>query len=323
MFLFEKLCAALDENEIDELGLLPILPELNELPADSQKYYPLIVVESKLGIDIASFTTLLKESHEYFIRADNGRNDRAVERATRIMILLKPDNHTAMNRRKKLITSGYINVKNELALIELIFTIPKNAKSSLAWYHRQWILTNYYTNKTINAINEISLCRKASTIYPRNYYAWTYRYWFIFTYCDTSMFKEEYQKMCEWIELNISDNSGFQYLQQIMTHNELNLDQHMQWLDQLIIRYPGHESLWYHRRFCSSIFSIKSAEYCKAQHQYVHDIFHDRFNHQSMSNNPDDIVMQKEFALRFGLWQILLVINMQCMYNIILIFNLA
>ncbi|KAI7902571.1 uncharacterized protein BX663DRAFT_551984 [Cokeromyces recurvatus] len=306
MLLYNKLCAALNENEIDELGLLPLIPEINEIPIKNQKYYPLIVVESKLGIAISSSKILLKQSHEYFISLDDS-NDKEIEQVTRIMILLKPDNYTAMNRRKRLIISGYIDIKRELRLIELIFTIPRHAKSSFAWSHRQWILTNYY--KTIDITHELKLCQTTSILYPRNYYAWTFRYWILSTFCDQTRIEQEYQEMLKWIELNISDFSGLQYLQQIMTlaPTELNsIQQHMEWLDQLIIKYPGHESLWCHRRFCTAILTEKSVEHCKAQHRFVYSILHDQFNSQSLSNNPNDLVMQKEFALRFGLWQTLL-----------------
>lgn len=96
-------------------------------------------------------------------------------------------------------------------------------------------------------------------------------------------------------------------------------DIHMKWLDQLIIKYPGHESLWCHRRFCSHLM-IHSPNYCHSQHEFISNILNDTFKDQSLSNTTDDIVLQKEFALRFGLWQTLLVSNLNSFFVLSLIF---
>lgn len=311
----------------DELGLLHTIPEAKELPSESQTYYPLIVVESKLGISKSDLAVLLKQAHEKFISLSKDCFE-DLEQVTRIMILLKPDNYTAMNRRysvhaiffcsrysslyyrKELILSGHIDVRQELALIELIFTIPKHSKSSVAWYHRQWIFTNF-KQVALNIDHEFKLCTMTSTSYPRNYYSWNYRHWILCTYCaqNLPLIELEYRSTCTWIETHISDYSGFQYLQQLMhmlNHKENEMDRHMNWLDRLIIKYPGHESLWCHRRFCSNLF-IYSSVYCDLQHEFILAIVNDKFKDQSLSNNANDMIMQKEFALKFGLWQSLLV----------------
>lgn len=87
------------KNKIsDELGLLPIVPEKEELPLESQTYHPLVVFETKLGIAKSLLAELLKQSHEHFIVLDKS-NWSELEKVTRVMVLLKPDNYTAMNRR--------------------------------------------------------------------------------------------------------------------------------------------------------------------------------------------------------------------------------
>ncbi|GAA5804276.1 hypothetical protein HPULCUR_009763 [Helicostylum pulchrum] len=307
MQLYEKLCKAITENEIDELGLLHIIPEETELPLESQVYYPLIVVESKLGISKKDLSLLLKEAHNHFITVTKD-NCHDLEQVTRVMVLLKPDNYTAMNRRKELILSGHIDLKRELALIELIFTIPKHSKSSVAWYHRQWIYMHFNQLLDIDIVNEFKLCTMTSAAYPRNYYSWTYRNWILKTYCinNIPLLEREYRDTRHWIETHISDYSGFQYLEQLMGLLRLDTEGiHMKWLDQLIIKYPGHESLWCHRRFCSHLM-IHSPDYCQSQHEFISNIINGTFKDQSFSNSTEDIVSQKEFALRFGLWQTLL-----------------
>jgi hypothetical protein len=81
--------------------LLEVLPQVTDLPEKAQVFYPLIAIEGKLGLGYASLVPLLKEAHERFIALDkDGDEDNAAfELVTRIMILLKPENYTAMNRR--------------------------------------------------------------------------------------------------------------------------------------------------------------------------------------------------------------------------------
>lgn len=214
--------------------------------------------------------------------------------------------------RKELILLGHIDLRQELSLIELIFTIPKHSKSSVAWYHRQWIFTNF-NQVELSVENEFKLCTMTSSSYPRNYYSWNYRHWVLHSYCaqNLPLIEHEYKSTCHWIETNISDYSGFQYLQHLMNmlefgHKDTERDQHMYWLDRLIIKYPGHESLWCHRRFCSNLF-IHSYDYCDLQHKFIIEILDDKFKDQSLSDNINDMIMQKELALKFGLWQSLLV----------------
>lgn len=204
-----------------------------------------------------------------------------------------------------------INIESELRLIELIFTIPKHSKSSVAWYHRQWIFTKY---NNVDIKNELKLCKLTSNLYPRNYYAWTYRYWIVSTYCkmNLDLVQHEYNDTCDWIDKNISDYSGFQYLQQLihlLAFNDSDQIKHMDWLNNLIIKYPGHESLWCHRRFCSTIF-ITSKSYCLNQHEFINDIINNNKSimEQSLSDKKEDFIMQKEYALRFGLFHSLKVI---------------
>lgn len=82
----------------DEVGVLPMIPKANELPPKSQSYYPLVVIETKLGISKHNLATLLKEAHQHYITLSKD-NHIELEHVTRAMILLKPDNYTAMNRR--------------------------------------------------------------------------------------------------------------------------------------------------------------------------------------------------------------------------------
>ncbi|KAI8889484.1 protein prenylyltransferase [Backusella circina FSU 941] len=313
MQLYDKLCQILLNNKLDELGLLDVLPEVTDLPKASQPFYPLIAIDTKLGLGYASLVQLLKEAHVRFVLLDNDDNQDtpALELVTRIMILLKPDNYTAMNRRKKMILHGHIDPKNELDLIQLIFTIPKHAKSPTAWHHRQWLFDNNMIVNDINIDNELELCQRACSIYPKNYYAWTYRSWLVSTRCqqEISILNREYRTSRHWVELNISDYSGVQHLQRVMELLPLvsmDIVDHTHWVEGLIKRYPGHESLWCHKRFCAHLAMRVLGDdgwspYCEEQHSFIKAVQDGCFVEESLSES--DQAMQKELALRFGVWQ--------------------
>lgn len=109
------------------------------------------MVDSKLGFPLQHLPTLLKEADEA-LRTATKVDEKA--RTSKIMVLLKPDHYTALNiryinrvlsrmivilmshDRKQLIMEKHINVKDEIELIDLIFTLPRHSKSCIAWHHR-------------------------------------------------------------------------------------------------------------------------------------------------------------------------------------------
>ncbi|KAG0739704.1 hypothetical protein G6F66_011180 [Rhizopus arrhizus] len=303
MQLYNTLINILEQNSINELGLLYFPLTQNDLPEESRKYYPFVVVESNLGIPTAILANIIKETHEFYVTLS--KNDfKEMEQVTRVMILLKPDNYTAMNRRKELMLSGHINPVDELQLLNLIFTIPKHSKSSVAWYHRQWIVTEY---SSIDIDAEMRLCEMTCSTYKRNYYSWQYRCWILVrNQQDSARVKKEYAYIICWIERNVSDYSGFQYLEQVMKIIQWEtpqIESHMEWLNNLTVKFPGHESIWCHRRYCSYLFSeFNTKNYCILQHQFVQDTIQNKYKKRALSDNEDDIILQKQFALKFGLW---------------------
>jgi protein prenyltransferase alpha subunit repeat containing protein 1 len=89
-----------------------MIPEATELPPESQRYYPLVVVESKLGISKSNLAILLKEAHQYFITLSQD-NHTELEHVTRVMIILKPDNYTAMNRRFVKFCMNFLSISSK------------------------------------------------------------------------------------------------------------------------------------------------------------------------------------------------------------------
>lgn len=157
---------------------------------------------------------------------------------------------------------------------------------------------------------ELAVCERTATLHPRNYYAWTYRGWLLDQFMTTSKDQhKEYLRTRTWIERNVSDHSGIHHMARVMQAiGKDNQDSHMHWIDDLIIRFPGHEALWCHRRFCSTFFSLDG-------HGFVDTAI--TAAQETCYNDPDLMHMQIELAIRYGIWLCLVVsdvdlLNDQC-----------
>ncbi|CAG8515973.1 6533_t:CDS:2 [Paraglomus occultum] len=293
--IYEKFNTVLRNYAIDEIGILPYsLP----VPLSYDDNYPLIVDEkAKLGIPVDCVNKLFQHAHGIFMstrrRDDLDENKQAamIDEASRCLVLINPDCYTAVNARKVLVSQGIVDPSEELNLLALIFTVPKHSKSSVAWYHRKWLLQSY--PYLMEYKHELSLAQRAAEIYPKNYYAWSYRHWVVSKIPHVSfiLLENELQNMKQWIRMNVSDYSGMQYRQRcliVMTQRRLLENQESRdlcgvsrndlwnrrndgvylpsknsneiiqlWRNEvlftrdLILTYPGHEALWCHLRFVS------------------------------------------------------------------------
>ncbi|KAG2219945.1 hypothetical protein INT45_010459 [Circinella minor] len=302
--LYQKLATILENYNIDEVGLVFGLPDVNELPPDSQPYYPLIFVESNLGLPFQHYNDLLRETDQAMRKATNPEK---IEQASKIMIMLKPDNYTAMNMRKQLIESSQVTIKDELRWIDLIFTIPKHCKSGVAWHHRQWLFMHPgAADREMNLDHELQLCARTGTLHPRNYYAWNYRRWLLESCMNINYIREkEYTEAKAWVERNVSDNSGVHHLacvvKTIAKHGFDEEEEHLNWTRNLIVRFPGHETLWYHLRFLYTFFEKITID----GHSLIERIINDT-NLQEAGTEIEN-KRQLELALCFGIWLCLLV----------------
>ncbi|XP_071107699.1 protein prenyltransferase alpha subunit repeat-containing protein 1-like [Haliotis cracherodii] len=113
---------------------------------------------------------------------------------------------------------------------------------------------------------ELSVCRRAADRYPCNYHAWSHRIWTLqhCYHCSIRVLLAELHATQSWAANHISDHSGFHYRQFILNqllqqadilrdkfctdaHNLL--ERELELILDLINSYPGHEALWYHRKF--------------------------------------------------------------------------
>ncbi|ORY95274.1 hypothetical protein BCR43DRAFT_492726 [Syncephalastrum racemosum] len=282
MTVYHSLCAILSNRPITELGLLPFIPQVDDLPNDTRSFHPLMLIDSNLGVPFPCLEELLRDAHNHFHSLSS--NDPELDIVTRIMLLLKPDNYTAMNTRKRLLEKESILPDKEIQLLDLMFTVPKHTKSAIAWHHRQWV-HNRTHKQYLNLDHELALCDMSATRYPRNYFAWNHRHWLLETVMQNDI-EAEYDRMCSWAEKNVSDYSGLHHLERVMDiHPALDWQSHRLWLDDMILRYPGHASLWQHRRFCALRSDSVAPYYDLVERVIKADDRH-----------------QKELALSFVLW---------------------
>ncbi|KAI9015792.1 hypothetical protein CLU79DRAFT_764731 [Phycomyces nitens] len=226
-----------------------------------------------------------------------------------------------MNTRKQLITLGHISIENELLLLELIFTIPKHSKSSIAWHHRQWLYKLKHSRNDpqsslidhINIEHELQLCNRTITLYPKGYYTWNYRHWLL-SLVDTGhhLIKKEYNHARSWVQVNVSDHSCLQHLELALSATVKDsplktsiVDDHLQWLDGVIISYPGHEALWYHRRYCLDLLlqDINNPlDHSRKHYDFIENIAKGEQSPQAIDTNSKSLLRQVELALHFGVW---------------------
>ncbi|KAF9421319.1 Protein prenyltransferase alpha subunit repeat-containing protein 1 [Podila epigama] len=179
--LYSRLAHILTSNPIDEIGILPFLPDKNDNHSSSSQsnvplQYPYIVQEhgTKLGIPIYCWVpvldasmTELKSAIQSSSHNTNARNlntsyleenssvhvscwwkdqdrVRKVLEATSCIMILSPDTFMAANARKRLVLEGLIDPHKEIKFLDMVLTFPRNCKSSGAWHHRKWLLCHIF-----------------------------------------------------------------------------------------------------------------------------------------------------------------------------------
>lgn len=108
------------------------------------------------------------------------------------LLVVRGDLPMVYNTRKQLISTGYIDTTKEIMFLRVLFSL--HPKSASGWEHRRWCLQRLLDNeKQLKAANktspstfsqiclkeEVSICARAASDYPKNYYAWTQRLWLL------------------------------------------------------------------------------------------------------------------------------------------------
>ncbi|BFY97924.1 hypothetical protein BsWGS_00963 [Bradybaena similaris] len=117
-----------------------------------------------------------------------------------------------------------------------------------------------------HAQRELRLCSQTAERYACNYHSWSHRIW-VMQHCfrfSLEALVSELKATESWTTQHVSDHSGFHYRQFLLSelHNRQTqlaatcsqsstelLMLEMSLVCDLLHSFPGHETLWYHRRF--------------------------------------------------------------------------
>ena len=163
-----------------------------------------------------------------------------------VLLLANPAHQTALNTRKRLILSGYLDPTVELGFTAALLSLHDGSKQSALWHHRRWLLRQSRKNCASNlggdddCLNgfglsahdyrsELSIASRACEVYPRNYFAWYHRHtcvrslWFAIyrNRINSSqpnlveILDEECRWIISWINRHISDYTAMQYACQL------------------------------------------------------------------------------------------------------------
>ncbi|KAG2178864.1 hypothetical protein INT43_001710 [Umbelopsis isabellina] len=268
-------------------------------------FYPFMLVETNLGIPIpVVHHVLAAASAEFMDNKGKLREDRSkLELSSRVLFMINPEHSTAANTRKQLIQEEVIDGQSELHLINLMFTIPRHSKSAIAWHHRKWLreFVERSTGSSFDIESERKICERTATIYPRNYYSWVYRHNLLkLMASDTAALKTEYNWSRAWVESHISDHTGIQHLERclIMTGLEFDIIEHWSWTADNIKRYPGHEALWCHLRFCSHFAASRRKLLADSIVTFIQECMEEC----DRATGEEGVLLQKQLASRYSLW---------------------
>uniref|UniRef100_A0A8D3CN43 Protein prenyltransferase alpha subunit repeat containing 1 n=1 Tax=Scophthalmus maximus TaxID=52904 RepID=A0A8D3CN43_SCOMX len=260
---------------IDEIGVIPC-------PEARYNRSPIVLVENKLGVESWCVKFLLPYVHNkllLFRQRKQWLDREALVDITCTLLLLNPDFTTAWNVRKELMQCGVLIPEKDLYLGKLALT--KFPKSPETWIHRRWVLQQILDHMARTLHQEMKVCSDAACRYPSNYNAWSHRIWVLqhMAKGNVKVFHDELSSMRLWVSMHVSDHSGFHYRQFLLQELTAELSQtppststttseaageeegqlgfptvpqlfhqEMELCSDLIQSFPGHETLWSHRR---------------------------------------------------------------------------
>ncbi|KAF9999839.1 Protein prenyltransferase alpha subunit repeat-containing protein 1 [Entomortierella chlamydospora] len=265
--LYERLVDILNKNEIDEIGILPFLPQAEESTGGND-VYPFIVQErgTKLGIPIFCWVPLLDASYAALKDAckisrphlaseatpdlskwwTDPERCRKVRESTSCLMILCPDSFTAMNARKRLVLLGQLDPEKEIQFLNMILTFPRNCKSSGPWHHRKWLLSHIFKDHETIPLDpavveeHLKACHLAAERYPKCYYAWSMRHWLI-EHLGRHWWAASLESRCDTTTDRVRLQPLMEEFKRMRTHMERNISDHstLQHFQQCMIQLSG------------------------------------------------------------------------------------
>lgn len=199
----------------------------------------ILIQGDQMGISQTLFAILTKYSIQHI--QDDPVN------ASLIGVLLGTYNDRVWNVRKNL----SIPILEELHYTHL--GITANPKSEYPFIYLRYLIKDCQNQELIqkefNFINSIDYLRL------RNSYLWRHRVWFTETFHKQN---EAISWVTQYLQSHPADFSAYSFLQHFTTKDYNSIVKLFQQNTINIFYYPGHESLWYHRRFLLKELKLES-----------------------------------------------------------------
>ncbi|ETV96628.1 hypothetical protein H310_10322 [Aphanomyces invadans] len=261
-FVAEVTSLFTEDPDIDEIGII-------HLDDDHDTF---VLDEHKLGIAMSKIPAIHRQAKTSFFHANKFNDVDGILKASRCMLLVCADFYTAWNARKTLISQGIVTEEAEMKFSRLILT--HHAKSIDTWAHRRWVLQRLVPrlegdNLAPFLARELSLCAKLCEEFPRNYFAWSYRYCICTKLPLPLLLTEFHDTSRTWCQRHLSDSSAWNLRLLVLllllprvaqplavVADELAAHSRLQTM------YPDRDALWCHRRallkIAASQLSIRS-----------------------------------------------------------------
>ncbi|EPT02550.1 hypothetical protein FOMPIDRAFT_82492 [Fomitopsis schrenkii] len=220
-----------------------------------EDHRPFLFIEGNLGVPqkvlyktyvsaVRDFTRL-RPAYRHTQPATSDALAERLAHLSAVILLANSAHQTALNLRKKLVICGCLDAETEIQLCTALLVVRENAKQSLLWHHRRWLLHRVHPlandttrtscarqlSDTLRDItlppdalrSEFAVAAQACETYPRNYFAWTHRYSCLEALVHLArtpspardsyraILLEEMLFVRTWIERHISDYTAVHY----------------------------------------------------------------------------------------------------------------
>ena len=205
---------------------------------------------------------LTKTAYKKLIEYSFFNVQKETSKATLVACLLgSHDDRFFMLRNK---SSFELTLEEEIQICHIGLT--SNPKCNGAFSRLKMLLYENKDSTNIKSLisNEIIFCNMLLEKRERNYNLWSYRTWIYDTFTDI-LGNSEYEWAENYSSSHPSDYSSFSYLQHVMPKNLEILCNQLRNNTRMLFEYPGHESLWNHRKFI--LISLKEFILTKSENQ--------------------------------------------------------
>jgi protein prenyltransferase alpha subunit repeat containing protein 1 len=196
MFLCDRTSIEILPGNLEDWQSIEMLPGSRKPSLE----FPFVLIDGNLGIP-------KKVMAQLYLAAVSmpWHNTRTAIAATSVILILNPAHQTALNSRKRLIQTGYLDSPvKELRFMELLLRgLIDCAKQSIIWDHRRWCLklirgtlgSSLHQHPPLehwasaeearllpkldleDILREIAIVYHTCETYPRNYHAWNHWHW--------------------------------------------------------------------------------------------------------------------------------------------------